>query len=342
MISERAINYIKNIILITIMVFNLLPMVSIQAEKADIEIENVKSIFISYSANANGMTINLSEDEILKRKYIFFSDNCNVNEYIIHYINSFDLQDDGRIIHGGDIPILNINLTKLDSSIDKYGFVGGRFYDATNKQYAVDRNDYQRFLTLIYALKTKKIVLEDEITSKPSEWAKDIVNRAIEVGLVPKLNQINYTGKITRLEVCHLIENYLHVNNIQSYTDNYVNPQFTDIEDSSITHLWNNRIINGKSETNFCPYDFITREELAKVLSNVYCHMNGNISFKNNNISFQDKNMISDWAIDSVNSMAFLGVLIGDENGNFEPQKNITKEESIVTIFRLFELQLHK
>ena len=216
--------------------------------------------------------------------------------------------------------------------------MSGRFFDeSNNKQYAVDSDEYSRFLDFLYALKTGKLDLPDEVTFEASEWAKDEVNEAIENGLVPEWNRINYKGNITRLEVCMLVENFMHVKKIPQHTDVYAAPPFLDVEDSSITYLWNNNIINGKAETLFCPYDVITREEFAKILFSTYQCVESDI-INSSGSMYEDQCEISNWAIDSVNSMTSLGLFNGNANGEFGPQKNITKEEVILTLLRFSKI----
>ena len=95
--------------------------------------------------------------------------------------------------------------------IDKLLFLDGQRVVIKDKQYAVDRNEYNRLIDFIYALKIERLIIgNDEITFNPSEWARSDVDNAVNEGLVPKLNQINYIGKITRLEVCQLIDNLLN------------------------------------------------------------------------------------------------------------------------------------
>ena len=235
---------------------------------------------------------------------------------------------------------MSISLKKVDGTISKFGFINGQRFSDSDKQYAVERKEYSRLLDFVYALKTGQVVLNNKVTFEPSEWAKPEIRKAIEDALVPKWNQISYTDNITRLEVCWLIDNYINVNKIQSHSDAdaNVNPQFTDTEDISVTFLWNNGIINGKSETLFCPYELLTREEFAEILSNTYHSIKSKATLDSNKIIYKDKDKISDWALESVSEMTSLGMFQGNENSKFEPQKNILKEEVILTLMRFSKL----
>jgi len=267
--------------------------------------------------------------------YTYMTRDIHEILYIIHYINSLDLLDDGKTLFGGDLPIVNIYLNMNGGMVSKIGFVDGRFYDENGMQYAVDRIDYQRFLDFAYSLKSNALTLSGEISIYPSEWANEHVEYAIENGLLPKWFRINYRGDIMRLEFCQLVDNFIQVYAIRSSTDNYIDPIFSDVKDSSVTRLWNKGIIKGRSETQFSPYEYISREELAAILSRMYISIGHDGIIENDEIIFNDQADISDWAEDSVKFASRSGILFGDTNGNFRPKDNVSKQETIVVLERL-------
>ena len=224
---------------------------------------------------------------------------------------------------------------KIDGSTKKCGFYSGRFYNDSNKQYAIDRNEYQRFLDFIHALKTSTIILEDEVTFEPSEWAKEDVEKAIEGGLVPSINQINYKGKINRLEVCQLIDNLLEKQKVEK-SKTTENP-FSDTTDKNIISLYSHGIIHGKADSMFLPYDYVTREELAKILSNTYYLLNGKLQSSDSIYQYADQEEIADWALNYINDMYALDIMIGNSDNEFKPKDNITKEELIIAILRIYK-----
>ena len=290
----------------------------------NIQINDINNIEIS---------VNLKPIKNSQYCYNFITNSDKQNAYIVHLLNAMDLINDGISINGADIPTVNININKVDGSIKSYGFINGRFCDTDNKQYAVNGKEYKQFLDFIYALKTEKIILND-VTFEPSEWAKSEISQAIICGFVPKRNQINYQSNITRVEACQLFVNFL--NKVENIEEGEGKSPFTDTNDPDVLMLYKFNIINGKSITEFCPYDFITREELAKMLSNTYHCIKSDTEYENNkNITFKDAHLISDWAIESVNAMESIGILIGNENGNFEPKRYTLKEELLLALFRL-------
>lgn len=268
------------------------------------------------------------------QKYNYSTSSKNEIAYVLNYINNFHLEDDGKTLYPNDASFYSIKLYMIDGSTKNCGFDGGRFYDDSGKQYAADSDEYNRFLNFIYALKTKKIVLNGEVTFEPSEWAMSDIDKAIKNELVPEFNQINYKEKINRLEVCQLIENLLNKQNVTK--PNLTENPFSDTTDKSVVNLYNYGIIDGKSESNFEPYDYITREELSKILSNTYYLINQKARSENFTHKYADQEEISDWALNYVGDMYSLNIIIGDQKNEFRPHDNVTKEEAIITILRIY------
>jgi hypothetical protein len=269
------------------------------------------------------------------QKYNYSTSLRNEIEYILNYINNFHLEDDGAILYPNDASSYSVKIYITDGSMKECGFYAGRFYDDSDKQYDIDVNEYDRFLNFINALKTKKIILDDEVTFEPSEWAKSDIDKAVERELVPKLNQINYKGKINRLEVCQLIDNLLDKQNVAK-PESTKNP-FSDTADKSVISLYNHGIIDGKNESEFDPYGYVTREELSKILSNTYYLINPKVQSDNGTHEYADRDKISHWALNYVDDMYSLNIMIGNTENEFKPQDNVTKEELIITLLRIYD-----
>ena len=272
--------------------------------------------------------------------YTYVTRDINEILYIIHYINSLDLYDDGMTLFGGNLPIVNMYLNTNNGMVSKIGFVDGRFYNENGIQYAVDRIDYQRFLNFIYSLKSDALILSGEVSFYPSDWAEEHVESAIKNGFLPKWFRVNYRGGITRLEFCQLVDNLIQIVMIESNKDNYADPIFFDVKDNSVTNLWNKGIVKGRSETQFSPYEYITREEFAAILFRIFKYIRLDGTIENEEIIFNDQADISNWAEDSVEFVSINGILYGDINGKFRPKDNVSKQETIVALDRLYRMNL--
>lgn len=90
-----------------------------------------------------------------------------------------------------------------------------------------------------------------------------------------------------------------------------------------------NNVMNGVSG-RFFPENPITRQEMAAVLCNIYESIKGGSSqTPSAAVQFADAEQISEWARDSVEAASAMGVMTGDENGNFNPQGFLTRAEAV-------------
>ena len=53
------------------------------------------------------------------------------------------------------------------------------------------------------------------------------------------------------------------------------------------------------------------------------------------NLTFGDKDEISEYALAAIAKMVKAGYLSGDDNGNFAPKKSSTRAETAVVIYRI-------
>lgn len=254
--------------------------------------------------------------------------------YIEHYFKSLEYIEEQVHPSSDGSSILIIKECTDGSKIYFSVYPDNRHISKKSAQIiSIPMQEYDRFCDAINALKNNRILLPEKVTFAPSPWAKESIEKAVEIGLVPSVNQINYTGAITRLEVCHLTYNLLKNSGYRN-CGTQGNP-FLDTNDKDVETLYQLGIIDGKSKTEFAPYDFITRAEYAKILNNVYYQIGHELSSSQNTIEYKDEESIPKWSIEAVKTMSMLGILKGNERGEFEPQRNATKEEVIITFLRM-------
>ena len=263
--------------------------------------------------------------------YNYTSKKINEIKYIVHYINLFNTSD--KTVCMADYEDRISVEIKYNSGLENFFDICSCNKNSENEVCTVLKQDFQRFLDFVQSLQDGKIKLKENISFIPSQWANKDIEDAIYCNLVPKWSQIDYQNNITRLEVCHLVENFLNING-KSRTINEESI-FSDTKDESVVVLNQMGIINGKSSEFFYPYDFITREELAKILYNTYLYIIGSEPLNVDKIAYNDNSAVSDWAIAAVSYMTDIGIFKGNENNEFEPKRNMTKEEMIVTLLRL-------
>ena len=168
---------------------------------------------------------------------------------------------------------------------------------------------------------------------KSDFWAKANIEEFASMGIINGYpnREFKPNDSITRAEFVKII------NNVFGYTKaaNYV--KFKDVPEDSFYY---NDIaigiekgyINGRTQTTFAPNDNITREEVATILTKIMKNKDENIDRLNN---FHDGNQTSDWAKPYVEGAIKAGYLIGDDQKNINPTKNMTRAEAVTVLSRL-------
>ena len=172
--------------------------------------------------------------------------------------------------------------------------------------------------------------------SSYSDWAKESIEKAKELSIIGEETN-NYTEPITRGEFCEFVYNYCRYV-IKRYKYHFYHVDFTDTDSAAVNTLHEMGIVNGKTETEFKPNDFLTREEAAVILTRL---VNKTIPVPVTEMyfAFDDETEISDWAIDSVQVMCNMGVMNGVGDNKFAPKDTYTTEQAIATIVRIYDAQ---
>lgn len=215
----------------------------------------------------------------------------------------------------------------------------GKSISYSGSNHRLNPGEFERFCTVITRLKNGEAP-NTVFDKKYSDWAKEDIERAHTLKYTLPWNEANYMLPINRLEVCQIAESFLKARGIEVDVQNPA--PFADTNDLAVAKLYTLGIINGKSETVFAPYDFITREELAKILAKLvaleqetYTPAQLCPAMAEGLQPFADENEILDWAKDSVYAMQERSILKGDNFLNFSPADFTTKEEVIACFNRV-------
>lgn len=256
-----------------------------------------------------------------------YFENTEIIEYFVYLLNCIEVVDDGKRGASCD----GIEKTVKVNFKDNSSILINSSYGRIN----IDNKSYKPYYNTVSIIEEAAIggIMLNNISYTPSDWAEDYINSAIANGLIRKANEINYSEPIYRGEACQIIYNYMLYKNYR-FADSTKN-LFEDTNSESIIKLCGSGLIDGKTEIKFLPYDKMTREEFAKILSGVYERFNGEISINSSLTDFNDSNNISDWAESYVNKVKYKGLMNGDENSKFNPQAEISKEEVIATLMRI-------
>lgn len=182
-------------------------------------------------------------------------------------------------------------------------------------------------------LKNMTMTIEVETGDKPSDWAVDSVNSAISAGIVPSSLQGAYTNATTRAEFCALaVELYETVMGKEITERAY----FEDSSDVNVQKMAALGVVSGVGNNMFSPNASLTREQAATMIARLADAIGKPISEQTP--SFSDNTSISSWAYDAVGQMQGSGIMSGVGSNTFSPQGAYTREQSIATMLRLYEI----
>ena len=238
-------------------------------------------------------------------------------------------------------------------SVDMKFYSGGQPYDFGFGKYCVlldiGTDDDKHIITL-----NDGFVFE---TGEASEWAKDELARADELGLIPDcLEGEDLTQDITRAEFAAVaVKVYEALSGTPAIP--IVNNPFTDCNDVEVLKAYNIGAVNGTSATTYAPDALLTREQAATMLTRVFKKITlaGWTLATDSQFTlpyekpapFADDANISGWAKDSVYFMAANKIIEGYQN-NFMPKNttpaqeaegyaNATREQALLIAVRMVE-----
>ena len=168
-------------------------------------------------------------------------------------------------------------------------------------------------------------------TERPSEWAIEQVNAAIAAGLVPQHLQSNYTAATTRAEFAALAVR-LYENQRGEIRGRVT---FADTNDVNVQKAAYIGVVLGVGNNRFAPNETLTREQAAVMLARLADAIGRPLP--NVAPTFVDNHLIADWALAATGQVQVVGIMGGVGNNRFDPGGSYTREQSIVTIMRLFD-----
>lgn len=127
--------------------------------------------------------------------------------------------------------------------------------------------------------------------------------------------------------------------NAVSDTDNTPKMYFSDMEDSkwaleAVNALYKRGVVAGMGDGTFAPHKAVSRAELSQMAVKL-----AGYSAKTNH-SFNDV-FNSDWFYGAVNAAADNGIFVGNADGSFSPNKEITREQIALVIYRMISSKVN-
>jgi len=177
-----------------------------------------------------------------------------------------------------------------------------------------------------------------------SSWAIPEIDEAISLGIIPERLLNNYRADITRAEFCRTVVRMLMVKSgTVENEERFVNffgidldsNPFSDTSDRYINIAYELRIVNGMGDNRFSPHSPITRQEAATMLSRAAAVFEFT-NYAPSSTRFDDHRAIAIWAAPHVDFLSANGIMQGVGSNIFNPHGSYTREQSFLTMLRLF------
>lgn len=168
---------------------------------------------------------------------------------------------------------------------------------------------------------------------QPAGWAREGVTAAVNAGIVPANLQSGYSKPTTRAEFCALA-----VALYETVTGKEVEGRtaFSDTSDVNVEKAAYLGVVSGTGGGGFDPEGALTREQAAAMLSRLAEAAGRPLAGQTP--TFADSGSIAGWAVAAVGQMQASGVMGGIGDNQFSPQGSYSREQSIVTMQRLYDL----
>ena len=171
-----------------------------------------------------------------------------------------------------------------------------------------------------------------------SSWAINLLDEADAAGLIPeKLVTKDFSASINREDFSAIaVELYEAISGKRAIPASY-NP-FVDTEDEYVLKAYNLGFTKGTSVVKFSPNDYITREQMATMLTRVISKAGFGTSVDMNSIQkFADDSKMQNWGRESIYFMAGKNIIEGVGDNNFNVSGKATLQESIAIVERTVE-----
>lgn len=184
-------------------------------------------------------------------------------------------------------------------------------------------------ITLLVTLCTTSV-----FASTPSAWAAEEIANAQNAGLVTESVSAAYQANITREQFCELaVLLYEKLTGTKAVAGEN---KFADTANPEILKAYALGIVNGVSETEFAPYNSITRQEMCVMLvRSINAILGDAFALTYDAQTFADDGDIAPWAYAYVQYAYGKGIIRGVDETHIAPLGTATCEQAVIMVYRI-------
>jgi hypothetical protein len=178
-----------------------------------------------------------------------------------------------------------------------------------------------------------------------STWAEKAITDAWDKDYMPSHLGYDYKTTMSRYDFCVLAVKAVEYAEKSGHTINSQNAEvsFEDVDDYYVSKAASLGLVSGDGTGRFHPYSDITRQDAAIMLCKLaeVLGVDGNVQSVD---KFADHSDIAFWAKDYIYKICGIksaggdGIMAGVADNKFAPKGNYTREQAIVTIYRLLSV----
>jgi hypothetical protein len=213
--------------------------------------------------------------------------------------------------------------------------------DKVNKTVSFKTTHFSKYAILFSPPATKS-----KFTDLPAEhWAYADINKMVGLGLVSGISSTEFAPErnITRAEFAALLVRALGIQpTVQIYG------KFNDVPAdkwcfNTVNTAADLGLLSGYSQNSFGPDDPVTREQMAVMITRALSYKGINITSNESEMGalsvFGDRQNISSWAVNGVNTAVKHGIIKGRSTVQFAPRENASRAEAAVMILRMYNIK---
>ena len=172
-----------------------------------------------------------------------------------------------------------------------------------------------------------------------SDWAASDFELANGTGLIPySVASVRMGDNITRQELCEMVMNLY-----KTLNDNYIEVTdfpFADTDNESVKEAYAIGIVKGKTELEFMPDEYVTRQEIAKVVIKTVecagCDAHITVRELEDLCGFSDFGNSQQWASADLAKAVKYKLISGVSESELRPDDLVTREQAIAVINRAY------